>query len=216
MKKITWRQINSQNISTLSGIYAWYYEHNISDFDIQEQINKINKEKNIEIKKNIIKIFLQDHIFSYYEESPYDALITGKLKATYSGKLIHKNTVSENLVGRIIENPLLLNEIKNILVSISSSFMSPLYIGMAKKLLVRLKKHKFLIEKYRSEGIPNNAESNIDDEIRDHNFASRVIKKNFTETNLYVVVKELEKEESLHNIMENILNRINHPVLGRN
>lgn len=216
IRKIAWRQINTQNIPKSSGVYAWYYSHEINKVDIKDLFNDINNLQIESQKRELIKKFLQKNIFSYYEESPYHAIISGKLKAEYQGDLFHKQAVSESLVDNISKNPEVLYEINDILSKTDYSFMSPLYIGMAKKLVVRLKKHKSLIQDYREYGVPKSFINNNVDEISDHNFASRIITKNFSETNLYVVIQNIDEINSLNNVMENILNRINYPILGRN
>jgi len=214
--QINWRQINNQHVPGKSGIYAWYYDHSLSDFDIQKVIDTLNQMSNTSLKKECVRDYLHEYLFSFYAESPYDAHIAGKLKATYIGQLVHKQDVSDSLVERIVESPFVLYEIKKVLSSITHSFTSPLYIGMAKNLSTRLKRHKALIEKYRTNGVASSVGSNSENDTSDHNFASRVVEKKFTETKLYVVIQTLDEEGSLHNVMENILNRINYPILGRN
>lgn len=216
MRKLLWREINHQNISTSSGIYAWYYDHKIGNHDIQSFLSTINQLTSPVSRRECVKEFLNRRIFNHYQEQPYKAVITGKLKPKYSGLLYHQIDVSENLVERIVDNPDIVERLSDVLEEVSYSFMSPLYIGMAKNLSARLVRHKLLIEKYRADGVPSTIEKTEEYMDRDHNFAVRVIEKDFIETNLYVLTKEVEGQFSIHNIIEHILNRINYPILGRN
>jgi hypothetical protein len=214
-KKFTWREINIRNIGNSSGVYAWYYSNKISSHDIDLLINKVEISGDRSSKQEMVKQFLQKHIFSYYQEISYEARISGKLKASYTGQLTHEQNISEKLIDRIVEKPQLLNYIKYTLSDIDESFMSPLYIGMADNLSTRLIKHKRLIEQYRVRGVSDGGDDWQEDD-RDHNFAARIVQKSFIETNLYVVITKVSDKNSMHNIMENILNRINYPILGRN
>jgi hypothetical protein len=47
-------------------------------------------------------------------------------------------------------------------------------------------------------------------------FANQVIARNFDPTNLFVHVAEVNVDTGEHNDLENILNRINYPIFGRN
>jgi hypothetical protein len=213
--KFTWREINTRNIGDSSGVYAWYYSNKISSHDIGLLIKKLETSGDLFSKQEMVKQFLLKHVFSFYEEMSYEARISGKLKASYTGQLTHEQIISEKLIDRIVEKPQVLNYIKSTLLDIDESFMSPLYIGMANNLSKRLIKHKRLIEEYRERGASNGGDYYHEDD-RDHNFATRIIQKSFIETNLYVVITKVSDENSMHNIMENILNRINYPILGRN
>ena len=126
------------------------------------------------------------------------------------------SAVSQSLVNKIIKKPEILFALKNQLHSISFNFSSPLYIGMSKNLLSRVQNHKKLIETYKSSGVPRGRYDLDGSENADHNFASRVVSKKFVQTQLYLVYEEVDDDDSFHNVFENILNRINYPLLGRN
>lgn len=163
-------------------------------------------------KENTLKYFLSKHIFSFYQEEPYHVAIKGPLKPTYRGAIEHQDQISAALIARLLERPAALHEMKNTLRMIGTEFASPLYIGMATNLMSRVNKHKALIEKYSEYGIS----SDNSNEQSDHDFASRVVNRGYVISNLCVNIKSIESENSLHNVMENILNRINYPILGRN
>lgn len=216
MKKISWNQITRQHISEGSGVYAWYYTNKISLFDIKSLIQVLGITDSSVDRSKKIEDFIREFVLLPYEETPFNVTISGKLKPRYTGELFHEQTVTDLLVSKISCNPNLLFDIRKMLATIDYSFMSPLYIGMASNLVVRILKHKFLIEQYGNTGIPAEIDCDNVEDKRDHDYASRVVKRKLTETNLYVVLKEIDKEYSLHNITENILNRINYPILGRN
>ena len=50
----------------------------------------------------------------------------------------------------------------------------------------------------------------------DRNFAERVNSRGFILNDLFVCVSEIDSDNGLHNTIENIINRVNHPILGRN
>jgi len=216
MNRLTWQQINEQNIPSESGVYAWYYHITISEHDVSSFIEHLSKYLTDFEKRNFIEGFLLKNIFSYFEETSYKAVLTGKLKARYEGVLEHKQCVTDSLIERLIKKPSLIRDIRKSLQESTSDFSSPLYIGMASNLKKRLITHKRLIGKYRTDGSFREL-SNIDsDSPNDHDFASRVVERKFIETSLYVVIRQVDMNDSLHNVIENMLNRINYPVLGRN
>ena len=132
MKRINWRQINSQNITSASGVYAWYYENKLNNYDIQQVINQLDGEQEICNREQLIREYLSKYLFSHYKDNSYDAIIKGKLKATYIGVLDHQQDISLALVQKISNNPSVLLELKEIISHIDTSFLSPLYIGMSK------------------------------------------------------------------------------------
>jgi len=214
MKKIHWRQINNQHTPNSSGIYAWYYTIVIGDHDINKFISIVSdKNKDTCLRKKYVSEFLSKNIFNYFDEPPYKAIISGGLKARYEGKLKHKRHISEDLIERLFNHPKTIIDVKNFLNESDFEFSRPLYIGMAKNLKSRLLKHKSLIEKYKLNSDIIDSERNTPEDL---DFASRIVERKFIETNLYVVIREAEEKNSLHNILENIFNRINYPIMGRN
>ncbi len=210
-----WRQIRSPQIAESPGIYAWYYIHRIGDYDLDEFVEKV---KNAELaeRKVFIESFLKRHLFANYEESPYTVSLRGKLKPKFSGLAYHEQQIAPSLVERLADQPELVRWLRDHVEASAVSFSSPLYIGMTDNLLKRLVTHKWLIEKYRSDGVPRHTAGEDDCEIKDHNFASRIIERKFVETNLCVLTKCVQSDDALNVILENVLNRINYPILGRN
>jgi hypothetical protein len=90
---------------------------------------------------------------------------------------------------------------------------------MAEKLGRRLMQHKRLIEKYRNELI---AQEGLNSTIReiddiDHSFALDICKRQILPSRLFVVVNIFDNELQKQYVdIENILNRIHYPLLGRN
>lgn len=221
MTKFTWTEISSTPAS--AGVYAWYYTPEITEFDLEVTIKSIKKccEENNEIDaKNVVIKFLKDFLFNYFTEDPYEIILRGPLKPKYKGEVEHIPSLSDSLVERIVENPSKLNTIKEVLETSSPNFASPIYIGMSDNLFVRLNKHKRLIEKYNQEKTNwinfHRNQSGIDSEQRDQSFAWQVCKRKIVPTQLFVITRELDKNENSYVDIENILNRIHYPLFGRN
>jgi len=218
MDIIRWNLIKDSKIDNKSGIYAWYYTISIGDIDISNALTNLENASSHKEKEELLRSFLNKHFFDFYKEDNYLVKISGKLMPSFSGALSHVDSVSNSLIEKIIDSPECLWEIKKFLSYLSVDFSSPIYIGMAEDLCTRILKHKSLIEKFKREKITHD---NFED--RDESFAARVVSRGMIETNLKVSIKYVEPEMKhakseikLHNILENLLNRINYPVLGRN
>lgn len=211
MKSFKWNLINQSNIEDKSGIYAWYYDLSLGKKDIENLIQSINDAACNVTKFEMVETFLKKRIFSFFQEQPYNARIEGKLMPSFQGVLEHVDICSSSLTEKIITNPIILYEVKKNIDLLSSEFMSPIYIGMSKNLFTRISKHKSLIESFKSE--PRKIADFTD---RDESFASRVVARGMIETKLRVSISYVESDFGIHNVMENLLNRINYPVLGRN
>jgi hypothetical protein len=220
-----WSEITT--IPLKPGVYAWYYLPEITDYDLHHTIEKLRafKENNeVDSASELIKHFLYQNIFSYFQEDPYNAFLTGALKPQYEGKLEHKPSISQSLIDRIVENPERLATVKKILEVSAPDFASPLYIGMSNKLGKRLKTHKKLIEKYRSENLSENRQQELNyvktkenKESYDKSFALEVCRRNIPPSRLFVIINILDEDiEKNYLDIENILNRIHYPLLGRN
>ena len=147
----------------------------------------------------------------------------GRLKPTYAGRLHHQSPVSESLVARIVEQPHRLHELKRMLLDTVPP-SSPIYIGVAKNLRNRLGQHKKLIEQFRNalsidESCKLTALSTEDEEdLRDHSFAYEVCSlRRLNVTRLFVcTLLAYPVDEGIRIDLENVLNRINFPLCGRN
>ncbi|AFY44924.1 hypothetical protein [Nostoc sp. PCC 7107] len=211
-----WTEISG--IPQEPGIYAWYYSPEITDYDLELAIEKINKFKQNnerEYAAKIIENFLEKNIFQYFQEEPYQAFLEGSLKPTYKGYLEHKPIISDSLVSRILEEPERLKTVKNVVQSSAPNFASPIYIGMSDKLGKRLNQHKRLIEKYREEIFKENTKIK-DKENIDQSFAMEVCRRNILPAQLFVVINIIKDNGKRYIDLENILNRIHYPLLGRN
>lgn len=210
-EKINWNEIKQANKSlpTGNGVYAWYYSPRISSHDIKKLYNDGSQPTEQEIEN-----FLNKYIFNFFSEEPYEIELTGQLKPKYKGSINHVEQCSKTLINKIINNDVSLDEIQGILTGFCEAFLSPIYIGMADNLSKRINQHKKLISDYR-DGVSKNSNGS-ESEIRDSNFAKRVVSRNYINSNLFVVIKELNYDNKLENTTENIMNRINYPILGRN
>ena len=207
-----WEEISK--VPQEPGIYSWYYSPEITDKDLGDAIahvrNMVSEDKTSEAKAYLIG-FLDRFVFGYFKEDPYNVLINGALKPQYKGVVHHSSQSSQALISRLIEQPERLATIKQVLEEAAPNFSSPIYIGMADKLGKRLKEHKKLIEKYREEKVLKPV---VDTE--DHNFAKQICDRNIPPACLFVIVKTIQTTEKNYVDAENILNRINYPILGRN
>ncbi|MER9700761.1 hypothetical protein [Mesorhizobium sp. M0146] len=116
------------------------------------------------------------------------------------------------MLDRIVEEPARLATIRQVLEASAPHFASPIYIGMSEKLRLRLKRHKALIEKYGE--LPDIALS--EEEQRDQSFAREVRARNIPPSRLFVVATVISGPPGTYVDIENILNRIHYPLLGRN
>lgn len=210
MELIKFDQISDIYLKDQSGIYAWYYKVSLGDKDIKDLLESMegkSHNENIEL----VRGFLNRHFYQYFKESNYQATIKGKLMPHFEGQLMHVDQGSNSLIYNIVDKPEALWEIKHFLSKLSVDLSSPIYIGMADSLRSRLKIHKELIEKFKGENVVSDSF-----EDRDHNFAARVVSRKMLVKNLYVSVRYVDSSIKLHNLLENLINRINYPVLGRN
>ena len=212
-----WRELNNTPITP--GVYAWYYKPEINLCDqnkIIEDINRLKMEGNKQEAMHAVRDFLHNNIFRFFYEEPYKVEMKGPLKQKYEGEIEHKFNVSDTLVERIVNDPQRFSTIKRVLELSVPDFASPIYIGMSERLRTRLLQHKELIERYASQVSPFR-ESNVSDgDQRDHSFAHAIRVRNITPTRLFVIIHELSDLDDSYIDIENILNRIHYPLLGRN
>ena len=215
-----WTEIS--NIPERSGIYAWYYSPEITNFDVEQAINEIrNLVENYDKKYALefVKNFLHKYIFQYFREEPYQATLSGSLKPKYEGIIEHIPALSNELVNRIIEDPYRLKAIKQVIEKSPPNFASPIYIGMSDNLYRRVNRHKKLIEQYKIQfdnwNNPLEITNNNNYDHEENNFAIRVCNRNLQITRLFVIINIIEDISNEYNDIENILNRLYFPILGK-
>ena len=204
------------------GVYSWYYRIELTDKDIAACIREVEQEISEGARETIVRTFLHTHLFRYYKEEPYMVALTGRLKPTYEGSIDHRTDISLSLVQRLSRAPANLFDLKKALMLTVPFFASPIYIGVATRLRERLMQHVRLIDSLQnmrasSAGIQPLAVSGTADEISDHKFAREVsMIREFRPSSLIVHTLELPVNDSIRYDLENVLNRINYPLCGRN
>jgi hypothetical protein len=204
------------------GCYSWYYRMELASRDIQSCLQQVGQAESPEAKIAIIETFLRQRLFKPYTETPYKVSLQGRLKPPYEGDVHNQFLISSSLVQRIAEEPERLLKLKALLFESVPIFASPIYIGVAKDLRHRLLRHKSLIEKFFSAAAIGASEVDTEDEgdeeaAKDHSFAREVANiRKFSTGNLVVYTFPIEIHEHLRYDLENVLNRINYPLCGRN
>jgi hypothetical protein len=190
------------------GVYAWYYSPELTQFDVErtiEQLQKLGVNQKAEAAA-LVRSVLDDRVFRYFREDDYHARIEGPLKPSYEGDLRHSFAPSEGLIARLVADPQRLRFVKGVLEVSAPMFASPIYIGMSDCLRDRLRQHKAMIERYRA-GRPDNGGSA---------FAFQVAKRRMPPERLFVLTCVMPNSEDMAVDVENVLNRIYYPILGRN
>jgi len=212
IQKHLWADI--VNAPALPGVYAWYYSPEITDYDLEQTITqlKVYRDTDRPAAEMLVRTTLDNRVFKHFREDPYQARIEGPLKPTYTGTLEHTFEVSSGLVQRIVDDPDRLRTIRSVLDMSAPMFASPLYMGMAGELRSRLATHKALIERYRR------LHRQGDEPARDSDagFAWQVAKRRIPPDRLIVFTCTTAADDNTAVDIENILNRIYYPILGRN
>ncbi|OUR79628.1 hypothetical protein A9Q83_04320 [Alphaproteobacteria bacterium 46_93_T64] len=213
-----WQDISS--VPEKPGVYAWYYRPEITNSDLDRIITKVaslTDKKDRSRAVAVVTEFLDSFLFNSFRESSYRVAVKGALKPQYEGSLKHVSQISTSLAERLAAAPERFRKIKEVVEASAPEFTSPLYIGMSSNLRRRLSNHRRLIEKYR---LRNDMTSSLDlkeeNASRDKNFAMQVVRRKMAPTRLFVVTHVIECDEQEYKDVENILNRINYPLLGRN
>jgi hypothetical protein len=215
-KLYSWPEIDE--VLPEPGIYAWYYKHTLTDFDINKLIADLatlpaGSPEGIQL----VRRFLDTHLFEAFVEEPYDVSLRGPLKPTYEGQLFNVPNITPGLVDRIAADPGRLKTLKKVVEGAVPEFASPIYIGMSDNLNGRLRRHKRLIEIYKgAEGRAVGEVPATPLEQADHSFARQVARRGFMVNRLVVSVRVMDGAGDVHLDAENILNRINYPLCGRN
>lgn len=210
-RALTWAEIDLA--PETPGVYAWYSSLVISKADIEDVINRVRiaRHESEAKARSEIEDALDRFIFSPYRETPYQVALRGQLKPKFSGEVLHEPGKSDSLVDRLASNPDRFRTVAEVLKSAAPWFTAPLYIGMAINLRTRLKQHRNKIVELRDlQG------SVAIDYAAEAGFANQVVARNFDPTNLFVHIAEVDVDTGEHNDLENILNRINYPIFGRN
>ncbi len=216
-----WREIG--NVPTAAGIYAWYMSPEITNSDIDSTIALIEQcrsEGRDSEALDSARQLLDKALFRYMKEDPYTARLSGPLKPTFVGELTHESAISDGLLRRVVANPARLRMIKRIVEGSAPDFSSPLYIGAASNLRTRLLRHKNLIEAADEPSclVFEDAENDADEHqfCRDKTFAERIRIRRIPPSRLFVVTQAVDGDIATHIDIENILNRLHFPLLGRN
>ena len=214
-----WSDISG--VPSAPGIYAWYYLPEVPDYDLTTAIERVQALQKAGDRKNAtatIECFLESTIFQYFQEKPFSASLRGPLKPTYEGVLNHKPSMSGSLIDRLLEDPTRLRTIKDVLESSAPNFSSPLYIGMSEDLNTRLLQHKRFIEKYREQlsSKPSAPNKLTNGERGDQSFALEVATRGMPPSRLFAKIQVIADDGHRYVDLENILNRIHYPLLGRN
>jgi hypothetical protein len=205
------------------GIYSWYYRIELTDKDIGNCVEEVELSASPTEREAIVRSFLENHLFRYYKEMPYMVDLSGPLKPRYKGTIDHSMDISASLVKRLAEEPNNLRELKQMLKLTVPMFASPIYIGVATSLRVRLLQHFQLINNLQhlkasavGDGVTVPTGSDTEED-RDHKFAYEVsMTRGFRPSSLVVNTLELQVNDIIRYDLENILNRINYPLCGRN
>ena len=207
----TWAKLNEA--PEVPGVYAWYVRLFLGDADLRSFEGAVAQERSSKEGRphQIVSTMLERHFFHPFQETAYKVRLDGPLKPKYRGEPAHEPSSSEGLVERLVNNPGRLRQIANVLNMAAPFFTAPLYIGMATNLRSRLAQHKNLINEFAD----NPGMVGSDDGYA--GFARQVVKRGFNPTQLFVAcipIDGIEQQEQVD--LENILNRINFPIFGRN
>lgn len=211
VRVLTWSEI--ELAPETPGVYAWYSRLVISKADIDGIVKRVQTARQDSDAKARAEVedALDRFIFSPYRETPYKVALRGQLKPKFSGEVLHEPSKSDSLIERLASNPERFRTIAEVLKSAAPWFTAPLYIGMAINLRSRLKQHRNKIVELRDlQGL-----ASIED-AAEAGFANQVVARNFDPSNLFVQIAEVDVDTGEHNDLENILNRINYPIFGRN
>ncbi len=212
IRKHLWGDLAS--VPANPGIYAWYYSPELTDHDIEKAIRKIHEmvaQDRRQGAEDLVRTLLEERVFCYFREDPYEARLEGPLKPKFEGILTHQSSPSVSLVSRIVEDPTRLRIIRQVLNVSAPMFASPIYIGMSDNLQHRISKHKSLIERLRS-----GAARAVGADDSDMSFASRVAARRIPPERLFVYTCAIVEADAAAVDIENVLNRIYYPILGRN
>lgn len=202
-----------------SGVYAWYFRYSLTKRDIEKIIHELSGMPGGATPERCDRVgrFLSTLLFAVFQEEPYNVRLEGPLKPKYQGNIGHVPSMTTDLIRRLAQSPERLWAIKNVLEEAVPEFASPIYIGMAKGLRNRLLQHRKLIDLYKDAAAAGViAAPQTEEEQADHSFARDVVRRRFNPNRLVVAVRTMVSDPDARVDIENILNRINFPLCGRN
>ena len=212
--EFSWR--NLAKIEPRPGVYAWYYKPQLAIHDIEEAVEAIESMKVVNKLTRAAEYtssFLAERVFKFFNQDPYEVRISGPLKPRFEGTINHLPNQSGTLIDRIVEQPDMLYNLKFVLDQSTPLFSSPIYIGMSDNLKTRILHHKKGIKDLREK----TGTSTIHTYLREpKSFASQVVSRKMSPQNLIVYCSYSDEERREYLDAENILNRINLPILGSN
>lgn len=208
-----WRDVAA--VPALPGIYAWYYNPEITTYDlgvISADVKRLKEAGDRPGAEAAMRRFLEQTVFRYFREQSFTATLRAPLMPRYEGRIEHQPTLSASLIERLVDDPDRLAVLKEVLGASVPDFASPLYIGMSRLLRDRVARHKSLIER-GSRPASTVTEDGFED---DHSFAAEVLARGIPPTRLSVAIRTVEASSGAYVDLENVLNRIHRPLLGRN
>lgn len=216
IRKLGWSELSQAPSG--AGIYAWYYEPEITDFDLNAALAAVRARLGAKDRAGaeaIVGELLNENVMSYFRQDPYDVTLAGPLKPRHTGTVQHHQRVSPGLIQRILEDPDRLLPLRDVLASSAPYFASPIYVGMSDQLRVRLGRHRVLIERYRAQDFRREV-SEAAGQTEEAGFARRVVSRRIPPERLFVMVRETAAVVGLAVDVENLFNRLYYPILGRN
>ena len=204
-----WNQIPDL-VPATPGLYAWYLKLEISEADINYFIEQ-SRDKPSDDKISDLKKFLVAQLVKPLSPPSYTVDMKGKLQPEYTGIIEYVSSIDEKVLLRLAENQEKLTSCLKYLGQMSPAFASPLYIGMAKNLRVRIKGHCRLIE----QEAPNFLDLPVDWVEEDASFAKEINKRGIEITSLMLNVMEIHDPEVDPRDIEYLMNRIMFPILGK-
>jgi hypothetical protein len=210
---LQWNQVESAPDEP--GIYSWYYKFLFPRFDIDELVRTVRASDERGARESVIA-FLNKFVFGPLREEPYTAVIQGKLKPRYEGELLQSSGPSKEVVDRLVGDIERIRSIARVLESATPFFASPIYIGMSSNLRTRLRSHKALIERFVEARRLALGEIKVAASNTDLSFARDVARRELSPNQLLVFVRPMPIDGDACNDVENLLNRVNFPLCGRN
>lgn len=203
-------------VTDAPGLYAWYFQPRLTQHDIEALEADLAETVDVARRRGLVENFLDQLVYGPLREPPFDASLEGPLKPRYRGRLEHKPTISAALRDRLIERPDRLRALRTLFDGDPRALSSPLYIGMAtRSLQVRIAAHSGLIEELRQGRTGRGSSIDTNTDTEEASFARAVVARGIPPARLSVCVRPMALDADLVDL-ENVLNRVFFPILGRN